>query len=297
MHVLSQLAHRRQTRILGSALGFLICLMGYGQTPDPSAAFEVASVKPSPPPRGPRVAFCRGGPGTKDPGVFTCAKSSVASLLAEAFHLEQYQLPSSDVYGGTATYEITAKVPDGATREQLRVMLRNLLIERFKLGYHFEKRQKDIYDLVVAKSGLKMKESSQSVQSGQDGLGKQSATRVVGPTVDAEGYPILAKPKNGMSVEAVVNGLARWTASAVGIKEIVALVSSTLSSPVTDRTGLLGNYDFTLSWATDDDPADDPRGPTVAEAIEKQLGLKLDRKKGSIDVLIIDHLQKIPVEN
>jgi len=66
---------------------------------------------------------------------------------------------------------------------------------------------------------------------------------------------------------------------------------------VVDSTGLLGNYDFELSWVAGNDMAADSAGPTLEQAVQEQLGLKLQRKKGRVEVFVIDHAEKIPSEN
>jgi uncharacterized protein (TIGR03435 family) len=128
--------------------------------PDSSIQFEVASVKPSPPPGpdGSRLVGCKGGPGSTGPGLFTCANIDISYVVTMAFNLRSYQFPARE-YADTAMYEISAKVPPGTTRERFDYMLQNLLIERFKLAYHYEKKEMAVLDLVVGKSGVKMKGS------------------------------------------------------------------------------------------------------------------------------------------
>jgi uncharacterized protein (TIGR03435 family) len=294
MQVALNLMRNSRGRIVRSALTFLTCWIAYGQTRNPSPVFDVASIKQSPPVRGPRLGGCKGGPGSPDPGLFTCVKTNIANLLIYAFQLEEYQLPSAD-FGDPVTYEVTAKAPEGTTKEQFRLMLQNLLIERFKLAYHFEKRERQVYELVVAKGGLKMKESPQS-PAGRDG--PSSLPRSGAPAVDADGYPIVARPLTpGRIAQAIVNGLARWNANSVEIDQITSMVSSSIGAPVANRTGLTGSYDFILSWAPQTNPTNDPLGPTLVEAVEKQLGLKLERKKGSIDAFVIDQLQRVAIQN
>jgi uncharacterized protein (TIGR03435 family) len=104
------------------------------QTPPPSPQFEVASIKPSPPgpPTGRVRVGSRGGPGTNDPTLFTCERCSLTGLIRQAFELQDYQISAPDWAQGTR-FNISAKIPDGATKEQFRLMMRYLLIDRFKL--------------------------------------------------------------------------------------------------------------------------------------------------------------------
>ena len=125
------------------------------QTPQ----FEVASVKISVPPSSGRMAvFSSGGPGTKDPSRYRCENCALSGLMLDAFPLEEYQI-SEPEWMQSARFTISAKVPEGATKEQFRLMMQNLLIDRFQLKFHYEKKETQSYELVVLKNGPKMKES------------------------------------------------------------------------------------------------------------------------------------------
>ena len=122
--------------------------------------FEVASIKPAPPIDQRRFidTSCHGGPGTKDPGRWTCANISLSNLVVTIFDLKGFQI------GAVASvprdrFTIAGKVPEGTTDEQFRQMQLNLLTERFGLKFHREKREMQGYELIVAKDGPKFKES------------------------------------------------------------------------------------------------------------------------------------------
>jgi uncharacterized protein (TIGR03435 family) len=208
--------------------------------------------------------------------------------MMRAFDLRPYQLSSRD-FGGNQTYEIQAKVPIGTKPDQLRTMLRTLLIERFGLVYHFEKRESRVFELVVAKGGLKMKHSEAVVDGG--GVAPDSRGPTVKDPIDAEGYPIIS----GEGTSITADGHARWVSKSAEISEIVALISGTLEAPVVDLTGVSGEYDLSLSWITADDV--NRSGPTLEQSLLSQLGLRLIHKKGLIDVLVVDKLQTIPSQN
>ena len=70
-----------------------------------------------------------------------------------------------------------------------------------------------------------------------------------------------------------------------------------LRHPVSDDTGLQGKYDFTMNWIMGGALAADDTGPTIFAALQQQLGLKLESKKGTVDILVIDHIEKAPTEN
>jgi uncharacterized protein (TIGR03435 family) len=146
--------------ITAALLALSVCGEARSQSLDQPLTFEVASVKPSPPmklgePRG-RVG-CFQGPGSRTR--FICARASVSTMVVYAYNLKPYEL-RPPVSTGTSEFNIEAKLPSGTTAEQIPVMLKSLLSERFKLAFHCEKREVKGYALVVAKSGLKIKEST-----------------------------------------------------------------------------------------------------------------------------------------
>jgi len=156
-----------RTSIICGALVFLF-RAGYGQAPEQSAsqiAFEVASVKPfdrSAPRSGPVVVGAiSGGPGTADPNRIQAGAVTVQILLRTAYGVQTDQI-SGPSWLPDNLYQIVATVPTGATREQVNVMLQNLLADRFKMVIHREKRSFQTWDLVIAKNGPKLKEAADS---------------------------------------------------------------------------------------------------------------------------------------
>jgi uncharacterized protein (TIGR03435 family) len=112
-----------------------------------------------------------------------------------------------------------------------------------------------------------------------------------------------------------VRGTMRMRAKKQTMEQLIAMLSAQVRGPVTDSTGLKGEYDFTLSWTRDLDAASvapsassesrsplagvsgSDSEPTLFGALELQLGLRLDRKKGPIEMLVIDHIEKVPTQN
>jgi uncharacterized protein (TIGR03435 family) len=289
---------------LSLVLFALVCGVAYGQPSDPTLTFEVASVKASPPipPNGSFRVGCTGGPGAKDPGRWTCQNVTVLNLISVAYNLKGFQMPSDNI---EATYEITATIAVGTTREQFREMLENLLKERFKLAAHFEKKEVPGYELVVAKGGVKMKEAQPPKDNREDG---KAPARDGPPQRDKEGFPVLAHGENGM---AIIGGKARWVSPQCAMDQIANMMVNQLNAPVTDATGLTGKYDVNMFWepggfsngiqrvapAGAEPVASELDGPTIFTALQDQLGLKLQSKKTSIEALVIDHLEKVPTEN
>lgn len=271
----------------------------------PSERFEVASVKPTPPP-GPgwRSVGCQGGPGTTDPGLFHCTEINLSNLISMAFGLEGYQFPGRDSFERDV-YDISAKVPPGATRQQFDHMLQNLLIERFKLPCHYQKKEMPVYALVVAKGGIKMKESPPENPQPADPAAADQAPAPPQPKtgLDRDGYPSVPPALRGRpSFPRFLSGRARWATvdtTMPGLSKTLTSLSAFSrldASLVTDATGLAGKYDFALSWVYDADEAarvsPNFAGPSLDLALQQQLGLRLERRKSMVDVFTVDHVEQ-----
>ena len=259
----------------------LACLAAYGQN------FEAASIKPATPlgPMGMRVDR-RGGPGTAEPGTYRCQNCPLSWVLAEAYHVQDFEFSPPDWLNNTR-FDFIAKLPaSGATKEEFRKMLQNLLVERFKLAVKREKKDAQVYELSVAKGGPKFHESKPDQADSEEASGPLKR--------DADGFPILT----GSMTMAVAAGHARMRSRDQNIGWFCEMLSGQLRAPVIDATGLKGKYDFVVSWAHGDN-SDSPQDPNsdLVGAVQLQLGLKLERKKGQIDMLIVDHMEKTPTEN
>ena len=129
------------------------CIASQGQQQE--LRFEVASIKPGTPLN--RVGRPRGGPGTTDPGMFTCTSCDLALLISMAYGpLSSGQFQASNYLNSLrSTFYIVAKVPPGATRQEFQMMMRNLLVERFKVAAHRELRVMPVYELTATKDGPK----------------------------------------------------------------------------------------------------------------------------------------------
>ncbi len=272
-------------------------LAARAQTPQP--ALEVASIKPATPlgPMGMRSERT-GGPGTNDPGTYTCRNCPVYWVLSEAYDLMTFEYAGPD-WVHDARFDFIAKVPAGTTKETSRIMLQNLLAERFKLAAHRGKKEMQVYELTVARNGPKFPEALPAPRADGDG-----------PPVDVgrdkDGFPVLTA---GMSM-AIVSGHARIRSDNRPISWLVRMLAQQLNGPVIDATSLKDQYSFLLSWAfaegrspaagsgvADAPGAPEPYEPALIEAVQSQLGLKLERKKGQADVLFVDHIEKAPTAN
>ena len=273
--------------------------------------FEVASIKPSPPPTGNMLrVMMQGGPGTPDPGRLNYVNASLKNVLTAAYKVKGYQI-SGPGWIDSERFDITAKIPAGTTKEQFQVMLQNLLKERFRLALHKEEKQGQIYALVVAKGGPKLKESEPMPDTpAAAGETPQVKTR--------EGMPGMGPGRMGMMMM-FSNGKAKLQANRRTMGDLTDMLGNQLDKPVVDMTELKGTYDFTIEF--DPEGMGGPRrmgmpppgaggdggGPgagheseamtSIFTALQEQLGLKLEQRKGSVDMLVIDKLEKVPTDN
>jgi len=127
------------------------------QSPLRPPQFEVASIKPSAPDAVDGGMY--GGPGTKDPALFSCENTDLTSLVVAAYDIPRYRF-SGPAWMRSTRFSVSAKVPDGTTKEQFKLMQQALLAERFRLTFHWEKKDLRGYNLVVAKDGPKLTSSS-----------------------------------------------------------------------------------------------------------------------------------------
>jgi uncharacterized protein (TIGR03435 family) len=279
----------------------LACLCAYGQAAE-VPSFEVATVKPSS--SAPRM--CSGGPGTASPGIWRCSSVPVAFLIIQAYGFEAYQFPPGSSCC-RAEFDIAAKVPEGTTREQFRQMLRNLLAERLKLKFHHEQKEMPIFELTVEKKELKMKESAPDAAPAPE-----DPWRIPEFSIGKDGCPVFPAGSGGLMQGR--DGCSRWTGFGLSMQEIVKTLSFHLGRKVVDATGLKGKYDIDMRWWVDwawlnerltplqreqigEQPDEGPHGPTLIHAVRDQLGLELISKKGPGDIVVVDHFEKVPVEN
>ena len=187
------------------SMGFLMltCCLAFCQTAEKKLAFEAASVKPSAPsavgPNGMVFARTMGGPGTKDPGRIRYSSMSLKLILLTAYDAKDFQI-AGPAWLETERFDIDATMPPATTHEQLRVMLQNLLSERFKLTFHRESKEVLTYALVLARNGPKMAEPA-PVRAAQNTAGQAPPAGPVSPSEvkrDREGFPIPPPGYTGM---------------------------------------------------------------------------------------------------
>jgi uncharacterized protein (TIGR03435 family) len=184
---------------------------------------------------------------------------SLLSLIGRAYNVREYQISGPDWLKGPK-YEIKAKLPSGTPRTGMPAAVQTLLADRFKLASHRETKELPFYALTVAKDGPKLQPSE----------GRGSTIHIRG----------LYKARN--------ESMAR----------LCDTLSRILDRVVVDSTGLSGAYDFVLDYTPDDPRFSDSAGAkSVFTALPEQLGLKLEWRKGPVEVLVIDRVERMPAAN
>ena len=235
---------RRAIKSAGFVL--LACSAVIGLAAD-GPEFDVASVKPAAPMTpgtGVRVGS-RGGPGTSDPSQVTYENLSLKNLITTAYGVKTYQI-SGPGWLDTERYDIIAKMPPDTTKEQFALMLQNLLAERFRLTLHHETKDLPLYELVVAKNGPKLKPWAQDPNAPPPPV---SGAPFTPPPVGKDGRPILPPGAERLTMRASATPRMTMTASKQSLPQLGALLANQLGRPVIDKTGLTGDYDYTLEFS------------------------------------------------
>jgi uncharacterized protein (TIGR03435 family) len=238
--------------------------------PDAPTVFEVATIKPN----------NSGNPGkgfTVRGREILTINTSLADLLTFAYNIHLRQIVNGPSWMENDKYDITGRPQaEGVPNDrQIRAMIKNLVIERFKLTVHTDSKELPAYVLTVVSSGPKLTENT-SNPNGLPGLGFGAPGRM-----------------------RVVNATMGDFAS--------VMQGTVLDRPVVDKTGLKGRYDFTLNWTPDEgqfrgipippQPKDDPNAPPgLFTAIQEQIGIKMDRTNAPVEVIVIDKVDK-PTDN
>lgn len=278
--------------------------------------FDAASVKPATPPPGLTVVgtgmsmaegsdFSRyrstGGPGTNDPGRIHYPLASLTGLLKRAY--AGYFEIKAPAWADTDIVAVDATMPVDTTKEQFLLMLRSLLADRFALKTHVETKEIAGYALNVARGGPKVKEA-------------QPDNEPVGPTpgrTGADGFPVPPAHMRGLGNMIGENDRARLFGRAT-MAELANRLGDLLDTAVEDRTALNGTYSISVTYAgraggphgatallqppppSADASAPEPL-PDIFSALQTELGLKLEKQKVSVKILVVDHLEKTPSGN
>jgi uncharacterized protein (TIGR03435 family) len=222
---------------------------------EPVSIFEVASLKESPPDHG----YTYTGPWGSDG--FTARNANLIYLIEIAYGVQWNLIEGQPNWIDSAYYDISAKAEGGATLDyrQVQPPLRRLLEERLHLQTHWVRKEIKGYALVVAKGGPKLQPSKNNAKT--------------------YGYIL----SNGIGIQNE------------GMGALASMLASPAGHPVVDKTGITGNFEFVLRYATANNP--DSNLPDLFTALQEQLGLKLKSQGVPVEMLVIDHVDKVPSEN
>ena len=183
---------------------------------------------------------------------------TVKAMVKMAYRLQDYQIIGGPKWFDNDTYDVDAKSAPGGTQQQIPQKLQSLLADRFQLVLRRETRTLPAYALGPVKSGSKLKEAGPGAPPGGFGWG----------------------PRMIRSKGATMHDFAERLADA-------------LQHPVLDQTGLSGIYEIDLKFApVEPNPSDTDPGPSIFQALQEQLGLKLDTTKGPVEVMVVDRLER-----
>jgi uncharacterized protein (TIGR03435 family) len=249
-----------------------------GPPVDPALRFEVASIRP----------YVDNGPTRfrmQPGGRLDITGGSVRVLLSNAFRVRGSDVIGLPEWGDKDRYSVLAKAPDGAPQGGIPTMLANLLADRFSLVMHRETRETQSFDLVLARDDGKLGPAltPTSVEC-------QAAIATKAPAAAA---PPAAGPDRAPcgSMQAAA-GIAR--ASGVVLGRLVQMLAQFTGQPVSDKTGLDGLYDFTLTFSPNlnADAAVNADAPHLFTALQEQLGLRLSSQRGTALVVVVDRIEK-----
>jgi uncharacterized protein (TIGR03435 family) len=285
--------------------------MQSAQEPAGERRFEVASVKPALSPaelgaqaaraaaNGTPVPAPRFGIDTLPGGRFT-AMSTLKQLVANAFDVRDYQIDGGPKWLTSDYFDINATAGADATPADVRAMLRALLAERFALRAHSETREAPVHVLTIARSdgrlGSQLKPTSQEcIQQLED----RKKGLAAAPPVPSASREFPTAPRCGLlSMMTRVTGGSTISIGGMELSSLVRQISSELSAPVDDRTGLSGLFDITLDYLSErrigtranglDPNSTDTTAPPMAAALQQQLGLRLEKQSGALPIVVID---------
>ena len=209
------------------------------------------------------------------------------------FQLQAFRAKLPD-WAGRARFDIQARAKGSASKDDMRLMMQSLLAERFHMQVHREKLEVPVYALVLVKAG------KTGATLKPHAVDDPECLKMKLPPPIAGGYPVQCGAAASIGAEAAGNIAAGgYNINMDAVAVSLAGVGS-LDRPVVDETGLTGRFDFTIEFTPQpDDPAGvrpDFEGTTFVQAVKEQLGLKLVPQKGSVDVIVIDRLER-PTEN
>jgi uncharacterized protein (TIGR03435 family) len=265
---------------------------GQSITVDADLMFTVASVKPSQLP--PAGAGRQGGLPLNEPGRLRFPAATLKTLLMFAYDVKDFQIFGPG-WIGDERFVVQATMPTDTTQDQTRTMMRNLLAERFKAEVHRETRPLPIYSLVIAKNGLRIPNTA-----------PPRAKQLGDSPFATDGFPVVPPEFTGVMFF-VINGQAKITVQQATMRELAAELERRLGVPVRDETQRTDKFDFAVKFSPEG--MNGPGGQLVPaatavdtpedifSALQSDIGLKLESKRGPVEVIVVDHAEKVPTAN
>jgi len=265
--------------VAGACFLALVCSAAFCQSSDGSAkteapaAFELADVHASP--KGGPTFF---GGGILRAGRYAAKNATMVDLISTAYGVDSDKVQGGPSWLEKDRFDVIAKVPAGTTPETVNLLLKALLLDRFKLVAHQDTKSMPVFILSVGKGKPKLKEAASAPDSGCD--------RRVEPENTTPGViPIIIAACHSMTMEALAETLHEYA-------------SGYLTNPVIDSTGLKGNWDFEFRWTGRGQlGAAGAEGISIFDAMDKQLGLKLEAGKAPMPVILVDSVNETPTDN
>jgi uncharacterized protein (TIGR03435 family) len=309
----------RYLTVLASAI--LLPVLAFGQTPA-VLSFEVATIKPAEAISPAMIVAGKLHIGMNvDGSRVDIGSMSLADLIPIAYKVKPYQISGPD-WMGTQRFDILAKLPEGATKEQVPEMMQALLAERFKLKIHRETRDQSVYALVVGKGPLKLKEAAPDPETppeaAKGAIVMGTGNNQVQINANNGGATVTSAQGGTTKMAMSPTGQMRMEMSKVTMPAFVDMLSRLVDRPVVDMTELKGNYQLALDLSMSDllnvarasgmavpglgaipglpAGASDPSGGSIFASVQ-ELGLKLDSRKAPLEFLVIDHMEKEPTDN
>jgi uncharacterized protein (TIGR03435 family) len=243
-------------------------------------------------------------------GRLTAQNVTLRMLVMTAYNRQPFEIIGGPPWWNSNKYDITAKAEDGSAKlDDMRLMLRGLLADRFKLKAHTETRDVPTYALVLArgdgKLGPKMKASTDTCpdyKEQQQKMLEAIAKGGVGALQSLLGKPGENKPCSVTQIPPTPDNPALgFKATGQSLELLVTLLTQLSGRPVVNKTGLSGPYDFELTISlqtlaaiyqelgvTLPLPPNLPEGPALMTTVQEDLGLKLDSQRGPSEVLVVD---------
>lgn len=288
----------------------------------PAMEYEVSTIKAYKPGTGEGPGMMRVGI-MSAPDAFTASGATLQMLVAQAYGIQNFQIVGAPDWFNNDRFEISAKMESSVAdalakmsqddRTQARQkMLQALLADRFKLTIHRETKELPAYTLTIGKNGTKLVEAPPADPASAAAAGSGGAGMAVAGRGGSGGQ---GPGRGGMQVSGSAQGLT-VISGAVPMVAFVRMLSQFLHGPVIDSTRLKGSYEIKMNFMPDDfggrggpgfggpppgsaptgaappDPSAEPAFPTLQVAVQEQLGLKLDKSKGPVEIIVIERVEK-----